>query len=177
MQRNQALLLFNMYSYLTSLWHGVMELLPHPLRVLMWRMLFKRLGRFPFIDHRCYFRYPHRIVIGDRVAFNRGCQLYASMRAAEGTITIGNDVVFSPGVCIYAASHDYNHPDFVDTAKPVVIGDGAWIAANTIILPGVTVGRGAVVGAGSVVSRSVPDYAVVAGNPARVIKQRDVHAS
>ena len=55
---------------------------------------------------------------------------------------------------------------------PIVIDDYAWIATNSIILPGVTIGKGAVVGAGSVVTKSVPPYQVVAGNPARIVKER-----
>lgn len=56
--------------------------------------------------------------------------------------------------------------------KPVVIGDDVWIGARVIILPGVTVGKGAVLGAGTVVARDVPEWAVVVGNPARVVKFR-----
>jgi acetyltransferase-like isoleucine patch superfamily enzyme len=177
MTRNKVIFLFTSYSYLTHLLYGLMELLPHPLRVLLFRFLLRQLGTSPYIDHKNYFRYPSRIAIGDDVAINRGCQFYASMRAREGTITIGNGVVFSPNVKIYAASHDYRALNLSDTAGAVVIEDHAWIGADSIILPGVTIGKGAVIGAGSVVSRSIPAFSVATGNPAKVIKQRELYAS
>ena len=58
--------------------------------------------------------------------------------------------------------------------KPIIIGDDVWIGTCSIVLPGVKIGKGSVVGAGSVVTKDVPDYCVVAGNPARIIKQRKV---
>jgi maltose O-acetyltransferase len=63
-------------------------------------------------------------------------------------------------------------PDFAEVGAPVVIKDYAWVSSHSILLPGVTVGEGAVVAAGAVVARSVPAYTVVAGNPARQVRQR-----
>lgn len=73
---------------------------------------------------------------------------------------------------IYSAGHDYGTLDLKDTAATVRIGDCAWIGGDAVILQGVEIGKGAVVGAGSVVTKSVPPYCVVVGNPARVVKQR-----
>ena len=95
----------------------------------------------------------------------------------SGYIEIGNRVMISPRVSIYAENHV-----FADTSVPmkdqgvqrgfVKIEDDCWIASNSVILSGVTVGTGAVVAAGSVVTKDVPAYAIVAGNPAKVIKMR-----
>lgn len=87
-------------------------------------------------------------------------------------ITIGQRVVVNDGVTILTASHDVDSTTFEATSAPVMIEDYAWIATGACIMPGVTIGRGAVVGAFAVVTRSVDPFAVVAGNPARVVKHR-----
>jgi acetyltransferase-like isoleucine patch superfamily enzyme len=130
------------------------------------------LGNAPLIDYGTYFRYPSKIKIGNNVAINHGCELYAAYSAKDGTITIGNNVVLGPHVKIFAAGHDYRTTDLVDTAGPIVINDFVWVGGNTTILPGVLVGEGAVIGAGSVVTRDIPPYTIAVGNPCRVIKSR-----
>ena len=89
---------------------------------------------------------------------------------------IGNHVMLGPVVQIYTAAHPLEagaRNRGWEVAKPVVIEDGAWLGGGAILLPGVRVGRNAVVGAGAVVTRDVPANAVVAGNPARVIRGID----
>ncbi|NHE58448.1 acyltransferase [Cyclobacterium plantarum] len=95
----------------------------------------------------------------------------------SGYIEIGNNVMMSPRVSIYSENHV-----FKDTGRPmieqgvdrsfVIIEDDCWIASHAVILAGVTIGKGSVVAAGSIVTRDVPPYSVVAGNPAKVIKTR-----
>lgn len=92
--------------------------------------------------------------------------------ALHDDISIGSAVVINAGVKIYTASHEINDPQWPIKKQPISIADYAWIASDAILLPGVSIGYGAVVGAGAVVSRSVPDYHVVAGNPATTIKIR-----
>jgi acetyltransferase-like isoleucine patch superfamily enzyme len=92
--------------------------------------------------------------------------------ALHDKIVLGNNVVVNDGCVLLTASHDINSPDWRNIKAPILIDDYAWIATNAIILPGVTIGYGAVVGAGAVVTKSVPAYCVVAGNPARKIKDR-----
>lgn len=93
----------------------------------------------------------------------------------EGSITIDDYVFFGHGVKLLARGHDYNlfmaerQGNIIE--KPIHIKEGAWIGSGSIILGGVVVGKNSVVGAGSIVVRDVPDYAIVAGNPARVIKE------
>jgi acetyltransferase-like isoleucine patch superfamily enzyme len=87
-------------------------------------------------------------------------------------IDMGEDVNLSTGVWIWTMQHDPANPSFGTTSGAVTIHDHAWLSARTQILPGVTIGRGAVVAAGAVVTHDVPDYTIVGGIPARPIGQR-----
>ena len=98
---------------------------------------------------------------------------------ARGGLTIGNNVKIAPQVFIWTSNHNYYAPkklpyDGKEILCPVSIGDHVWIGGRAVIVPGVTIGEGAVVGMGSVVTKDVPPYAVVGGNPARVLKYRDI---
>lgn len=91
---------------------------------------------------------------------------------ARGGITIEDDVQIAGNVSLLSNNHD-PYDRMVLTYKPIRIQKGAWIGANAVILAGVSVGKHAIVGAGAVVTKDVPDYAVVVGNPAKVIKMLD----
>jgi acetyltransferase-like isoleucine patch superfamily enzyme len=107
---------------------------------------------------------PGAIRIGTGVFINVGVMVYA-----EVGVTIGDDVALANEVYVMdTSSHGIEGGD--PRAAPVRIGDGTWVGARAIILPGVTIGRRVVVGAGAVVSRDVPDDVLVAGNPARVVR-------
>ncbi len=86
--------------------------------------------------------------------------------ALHDRVTIGERVVVNDGAVILTASHSLSRSDWAHKKAPITICDYAWIATGAILLPGVTIGRGAVVGAGAVVRGDVPDFTVVAGNPA-----------
>ncbi|HLF97416.1 MAG TPA: putative colanic acid biosynthesis acetyltransferase [Methylococcaceae bacterium] len=87
-------------------------------------------------------------------------------------IAIGAHATVSQYSYLCSASHDYTLPDLPLTSAPIVIGNGAWVAADVFVGPGVTIGEGAVVGARSSVFRNVEPWTVVAGNPARKIRDR-----
>jgi acetyltransferase-like isoleucine patch superfamily enzyme len=93
-----------------------------------------------------------------------------------GPVRVGDHVNLAQGVLLSGLNHTFSNPDElisrqrVSTA-PIVIDDDVWIGGNAVILPGVHIGRHSVVGAGSVVTKDVPPYTVVAGNPARVLRQ------
>lgn len=118
------------------------------------------------------------ISIGDSVVIRPATMLFASPHGnGTANITIEDLVSIGSGVHIYTANHEYrdtSRPIFEQghrEVQPVVVKKGAWIGANAIILPGVTVGENSVVGAGSVVTKDVAAFTVVAGQPAKTIKQ------
>lgn len=89
--------------------------------------------------------------------------------AVHAPLMIGRCVCINDGAKLLTATHDVSDPCWATVAKAIVIEDYVWIATNAIILPGVTLGRGAVVGAGAVVSKDVPPLGIVAGNPAQLL--------
>ena len=91
---------------------------------------------------------------------------------ARGGITVEDDVLMAANVQLLSNNHD-EYDRQVLTCKPIHIKKGAWIGAGASILAGVTVGENAIVGAGAIVTKDVPDYAVVVGSPARVVKTLD----
>lgn len=110
---------------------------------------------------------PWKLEIGDYSWVDSGVELYA-----VDEIKIGANAVVSAGAFICTATHDIGSESFELKTRPVEIGDGAWIGARAIVLPGVKIGENAVVGAGAVVTKDVEAGMVVGGNPATVIKQR-----
>lgn len=111
------------------------------------------------------------ISIGDNSGLGVNCDV-------RGPLEIGNNVMMGPNVCIMTAIHNTIRTDIPMCQqghlpkKKVTIGDDVWIGARVIIMPGVTIGSGSIIGAAAVVTKDVPDYAVVAGVPAKVIKFR-----
>lgn len=110
---------------------------------------------------------PWNLSVGPIVCIGPKVEIYN-----KAMVTIGKNVVISQGAYLCTASHDISSPTMDLVTKPIVIGDNVWIAAHATILPGVTIGEGAVVGACAVVAKDVPPWSVVVGNPARVVKQR-----
>ncbi len=101
----------------------------------------------------------------------------------HGKVVIGKDVMMGPDVVIHTRNHAFISTDipmrkqgFMEE-NPVFIGDDVWIGERVIILPGVHVGKGAILGAGAVVTKDVPEYAVMGGNPAKVLKYRNTALS
>lgn len=168
-------LFFGIYSFAENLARIILELLPHPLRYWIFKVMFARLGSDSMIDYQTYFRYPWKISIGNGVWINRGCEFYGSMLASNAQITIGDHCAFGPRVRVLSATHDYRRLDLPDLAASVTVGNYVWIGAGATLLPGVSIGDGAVVAAGSVVTRDVAPFTVVAGNPARFLKNREIN--
>lgn len=120
------------------------------------------------VQLHCRFLHARGVSISERSVINFGCLL----DGRRYPIVIGSDVSIGPEAAILTLGHDPRSPEFADRGGPVSIGDRAWIGYRALVLPGVCIGEGAVVGAGSVVTRDVPPFAIVAGNPARVIGER-----
>jgi maltose O-acetyltransferase len=108
------------------------------------------------------------IFIGDRVVINRGVLL----DGRGGRLVIGNDVDIAQETNIWTLEHDVHSDTHADKGGDVAIEDHVWIASRATILPGIRIGRGAVVACNSVVTRDVPAMAIVAGVPAKVIGER-----
>ena len=108
------------------------------------------------------------ISIGNNCVVNRRCYLDGRIG-----IRVGNNVNVSFGVVILSLQHECQDPYFSCKGGEVIIGDYSWLGANAIILPNVRIGKGAVVGAGAVVTKDVPDYTIVGGIPARPIGTRN----
>jgi maltose O-acetyltransferase len=136
------------------------------------RWIFRSAGRNINIERNAYFGSGSKLSIGH----NSGLGLSAWL-STRGGLTIGDDVMIGPEVMIFTTNHRMDRLDVPMREQgaydePVVIGDDVWIGARAILLPGIRVGSGAVIAAGSVVTRDVPAGAIVGGNPARVIRMR-----
>ena len=146
-------------------------------KTLILRELFGSMGEHVHVDIDFHCEYGRNIHLGDNVIINMNCTFVDNNR-----IDVGNRVLIASDVKIYTATHstdpsvrnysDNQNPAFwCNTySKPVRIGDEVWIGGGAILLPGVTIGKGSVVGAGAVVTKDIPPYTVAVGNPARVIR-------
>jgi maltose O-acetyltransferase len=138
-------------------------------RQIILQQLLGRLGRDSVIEPPFHCSYGQNTHIGDHVYLNSLCTILDN-----NEVRIGDHVMIGPVVQIYTAAHPLQaatRNEGWEVAKPIVIEDNVWLGGGAILLPGITVGRNAVVGAGAVVSHSVPQNTAVAGNPARVIRE------
>lgn len=125
------------------------------------------------VGDNCIIEPPFRCDFGFNVEL--GDSFYANFDCVFldcNKIEIGNHVFFGPGVHLYTATHplDARTRRELESAHPIRIGDDVWIGGRAIVLPGVEIGDGSVIGAGSVVTRSIPPYSLAVGNPCRVIR-------
>jgi maltose O-acetyltransferase len=125
------------------------------------------IGRNASIFMNCTFYCAEGLTLGENCVINA-----RSILDSRGGLTIGNKVGISQHVIILTADHDFNSPFGEGRERRVVINDYVWIGTRAMVLPGVTIGRGAVIAAGAVVTRDVSDFSIVAGIPARVIGER-----
>lgn len=126
-----------------------------------------RIGAGATVHMGCFVT-GRNIAIGEGTVINRRCHL-----DGRGGLTIGADVSISPECYLISLTHNPQDSHFRAVSKPVEIGSRVWMGSRAIVLPGVCVEQGAVVGAGSVVTKNVERYAIVAGNPARKIGERN----
>ena len=145
----------------------------HSIRKFYFRLFGVRIGKNSFIHMRTRFFYPAGISIGDGTIIGDSCLL-----DGRKSLKIGNNVDIASEVMIYNSEHDIHSENFKPTEEPVEIEDYAFIGPRAIILPGVKIGRGAIVAAGAVVTSNVKDFEIVGGVPAKVIgerKNKDLH--
>ncbi|MBE3144908.1 MAG: acyltransferase [Planctomycetes bacterium] len=139
------------------------------LRPAIARIFGLRCGKQCYIMRSVFFEYRRNLVLGANVWLNK--QGYID---AIGGIKIGDNVRFGPQVTLITGSHETNDPNMragKTTRAPIVIEDGCWIGTRVTITAGVSIGKGSVVSAGSVVLRSMPPNYLIAGNPARPVSQ------
>ena len=142
------------------------QLVPNPLRSDYLRLFGIRLWGTS-IHRRCKFFHVGKLSVGNNTVINFGC--YLDNRRG---ITIGNNVEIAHNTKIYTLGHDLNDPQFKTKGAEVTIKDNVFIFSNALIMPGVTIGEGAIVLAGSVVTKDVEPWAIVGGNPAKKIRER-----
>ncbi|KAF0219932.1 MAG: galactoside [Geobacteraceae bacterium] len=141
------------------------------IRYLNCKNLFRRCGKNVTIETNAHIPF-HKVEIGE----NSGIGLNARL----GAVAMGRDVMMAPDVVILSRNHNYDDMNLPMRSqgnadeRPVCIADDVWIGTRVIILPGLKIGKGAILAAGAVVTKDVPEYAIVGGNPARIIKYRNV---
>lgn len=160
-----------------------------------WYRQFNDACEFHYIGEGCKIVSPHFIKTGKNVGLSEGCYLNANGGLIEigsgslfnqdvhinascgGAIRIGEDCLIGPAVVMRTASHRFGDPDVLirnqgHTIGDIVLGRDCWVGAQVVILGGVTIGDGAVIGAGALVNRNIPSMSIAVGVPAKVVKQR-----
>jgi maltose O-acetyltransferase len=165
-----------------ALYYGVLSKLPpssagtvgrwcRRARAAAGKRLFRQCGTSVNIERNASFGSGVHLSVGSHSGLGRGARV-------QGPVTIGDHVLMGPEVLILTANHEYRDPRLPigeqgnREPRPVVIEDDVWLGARSVVLPGRTVHRGAVVAAAAVVSADVAEYAIVAGNPAVVVGTR-----
>ncbi len=138
--------------------------------------LFEYVGKGVWIDAPFFCDYGDNLSIGDGTFVNMNCTFLD-----DNKITIGKNVLIGPYVQIYTASHPLkaserivessNEAFYLTSSKPVKIGNRVWIAGNSVICPGVTIGDNVTIGAGSIVTKNIPDNTLAFGNPCKIIRE------
>jgi maltose O-acetyltransferase len=141
------------------------------LRTRLIGLQFKRFGQ------GIIFFYPIKIHNKENVSIGNNCSLNAFVHIwGGGGLEIGDNVMIASHVSINTITHDYNKEVIrfaPNIYKSVIIEDDVWIGSSAIIMPGIRIGQGAVIGAGSVITKDVPSRAIIIGNPGRVLKMRN----
>lgn len=158
------------YIYMIHLLDSFLGLMPPFIRRHGLRLMLGKLGKHSFFDYGLYIKFPWLVEIGSHVSINRGVQFFPGYKE-KSRIIIGDQVYVAPNVCFYAGGHDLQDLSQIIGGN-ITIGNNVWIGANAVILPGVNIGSNCVIGAGSVVTRDIPENSVAAGNPARIIKMK-----
>ena len=151
---------------MTSL-HAAAKMPIHRLRIAALRRWGATIGQGAILYHGFEVRNAKGLTIGARASIGNDAIL-----DARGGITIGKDVNFSTGVSLWTGQHDWQSPTFAYEKAPITIGDHVWLSTRVIVLPGVTIGEGAVVAAGAVVTADVEPYTLVGGIPAKKLGER-----
>lgn len=132
------------------------------------KILGKTNGQF-IIESPFHCDYGYNIELGENFYMNVNCVILD-----EAKITFGNNVFIAPNCAFYTAGHPLDVEQRnrgLEYAKPIIVGNNVWIGGNVIVVPGVTIGNNCVIGAGSVVTKDIPDNSLAVGNPCKVIRK------
>ena len=140
----------------------------HNWRSFILRCFGAKIGSHNFIYPSCKIWAPWNLETEDVVTLGPGVEVYN-----PANFKLGHHTIISQNAYLCGATHDFNSADFDYIAKPIVAGPYAWVCARAIVLPGVTLGDGSVLGAGSVASKDLDSWAVYAGNPAVKVSDRN----
>lgn len=145
--------------------------LGYALRRFLVARIFRSCGTGVNVKQHAYFGDGSTLEVGNRA------QIGANSRI-DHDVSIGDDVVMGPDVAIMTASHEFENPSIPinqqgsTIRRPVRIGRDVWLGTRVVVLPGVEIGEGSVIGAGSVVAKSIPPFSVAVGVPAKVVRRR-----
>lgn len=162
----------NAKRVLWALAHPLFRLSPRPLfgwRRLLLRAFGAQVGRKVHVYSTTRIEMPWNLSVGDWSSLGERVHVYNL-----GPVSIGQRATVSLGALLCAGSHDHRQRSLPLVRPPIDVGDDVWVCAEAFVGPGVRIGNGAVVAARAVVARDVPDWAIVAGNPARVVGQREL---
>lgn len=138
-------------------------------RTELLKELFESVGKNIYIEPTFRCDYGCHISIGDNFFANYDCIILDVCK-----VTIGNNVFFGPRVCLCTATHPIDaevRNTGLEYGKPIYIGDNVWIGMNTIVNPGVEIGNNSIIGAGSVVTKNIPNDVIAVGNPCRILRK------
>lgn len=145
------------------------------IRGFLCRRIFKKAGYNLNVEQNAYFGNGRDVIVGHDVGIGK------NFKSLNRLITIGNHVMMGEDVLFLGGGHNFGRTDIPmmkqgrKSKTPLFLGNDIWIGARAIVLPGCKkIGDGVVIGAGSVVTKDVPDYAVIGGNPAKILKMRKV---
>lgn len=158
-------LLYELYQLATDI---IMHMPIAFIRLLWLKAVCKQVGNGVQISRHVHLISPHKISLGDNVFINRHATLDGRF-----SLAIGDNVDIGEFSSIWSLQHDPDDENHTTKGGPTIIMDHAWIAPHSIILPNVTVGKGCVVGTGSVVTKSTDPMTLVAGVPAKTIRKRN----
>lgn len=150
----------------------VFRLIPRPFyapRRFLLRLFGAKIGRKVNVANTAQVYFPWNVEIGDWSAIGERTMIYSL-----GKVWIGEKTTLSQGAHLCAGTHDYRQASMPLQTPPIRVGNQVWVCADSFVGPNVTIGDGAVIGARSVVCRDVESWMVVAGNPARPIKKREI---
>lgn len=166
--------LFCLFRYLPSSQNIIFGRLSKSLRAFTAKGFIKKCGKNVNIEHGA--EISSKLSIGDNSGVGIDC-------VCGGELIIGNDVMMGPECVFFSRQHKFDNPDvpmclqgFTDP-KPIVIGDDVWIGRRVMVMPGVHIGSHCIIGAGAIVTKDIPDWAIAAGSPAVVKKYRNMSSN